>query len=92
MAQQDASISDFDEMRFVHHSIPNIDVADVNLQSELQDFTMKQPIYINAMTGGSEWTKNINEKLAIIARETGMAMAVGSTHLCFEKCKDEFFI
>lgn len=57
MAQQDASISDFDEMRFVHHSIPNIDVADVNLQSELQDFTMKQPIYINAMTGGSEWTK-----------------------------------
>ncbi|SUM34616.1 isopentenyl pyrophosphate isomerase [Staphylococcus gallinarum] len=22
MAQQDASISDFDEMRFVHHSIP----------------------------------------------------------------------
>lgn len=87
MAQQDASISDFDEMRFVHHSIPNIDVADVNLQSELQDFTMKQPIYINAMTGGSEWTKNINEKLAIIARETGMAMAVGSTHAALRNAK-----
>lgn len=87
MAQQDASISDFDEMRFVHHSIPNIDVTDVNLQSELQDFTMKQPIYINAMTGGSEWTKNINEKLAIIARETGMAMAVGSTHAALRNAK-----
>ncbi|RIP37397.1 type 2 isopentenyl-diphosphate Delta-isomerase [Staphylococcus gallinarum] len=87
MAQQDATISDFDDMRFVHHSIPNIDVADVNLQSELQDFTMKQPIYINAMTGGSEWTKNINEKLAIIARETGMAMAVGSTHAALRNAK-----
>ena len=29
MAQQDATISDFDEIRFVHHSIPNIDVDDV---------------------------------------------------------------
>ena len=32
------------------------------------------------MTGGSEWTKQINEKLATVARETGLAMAVGSTH------------
>ena len=26
MAQTDAKLSDFDEMRFVHHSIPDIDV------------------------------------------------------------------
>ena len=32
------------------------------------------------MTGGSDWTKTINEKLAVVARETGLAMAVGSTH------------
>ncbi len=38
---------------------------------------MAYPVYINAMTGGSEWTKNINEKLAVVARETGLAMAVG---------------
>ncbi|MDK9858279.1 type 2 isopentenyl-diphosphate Delta-isomerase [Staphylococcus equorum] len=87
MAQQDATISDFDEIRFVHHSIPNIDVDDVNIQSELKDFTLKQPLYINAMTGGSEWTKEINEKLAIIARETGMAMAVGSTHAALRNSK-----
>ena len=31
------------------------------------------------MTGGSDWTKTINEKLAVVARETGLAMAVGST-------------
>ena len=27
------------------------------------------------MTGGSDWTKTINEKLAVVARETGLAMA-----------------
>ena len=67
MAQKDATISDFDEIRFVHHSIPNIDVDDVDLTSNLKDFTLNQPLYINAMTGGSEWTKQINEKLAVIA-------------------------
>ncbi|MDT3982314.1 type 2 isopentenyl-diphosphate Delta-isomerase, partial [Staphylococcus ureilyticus] len=55
-------------------------VSDVNLEHSLKDFTLSQPLYINAMTGGSEWTKQINEKLAIVARESGMAMAVGSTH------------
>ncbi|RMI83988.1 type 2 isopentenyl-diphosphate Delta-isomerase [Staphylococcus pseudoxylosus] len=87
MAQQDATISDFDEIRFVHHSIPNIDVDDIDLTSDLTDFTLNQPLYINAMTGGSEWTKQINEKLAVIARETGIAMAVGSTHAALRNSK-----
>lgn len=87
MAQQDATISDFDEIRFVHHSIPNIDVDDVDLTSDLTDFTLNQPLYINAMTGGSEWTKQINEKLAVIARETGIAIAVGSTHAALRNSK-----
>src|SRR5699024_12881761 len=80
MAQTDASISDFDEIRSVHDSIPSIDVSDVNLEPSLKDFTLSQPLSINAMTGGREWTKQINEKLAIVARESGMAMEVGSTH------------
>lgn len=86
MAQSDAPQSDFDRVRFVHHSIPNINVDEVDLTSRTTDFDMTYPIYINAMTGGSEWTKQINAKLAVVARETGLAMAVGST--CrFEKSK-----
>ena len=77
MAQSDAPQSDFDRVRFVHHSIPNINVDEVDLTSRTTDFDMTYPIYINAMTG-SEWTKQINAKLAVVARETGLAMAVGS--------------
>ena len=48
---------------------------------------MQSPVYINAMTGGSDWTKQINEKLAVVARETGLAMAVGSTHAALRNLK-----
>ena len=61
MAQQDAPASDFDRVRFVHHSIPHIDVAQVNLSTHTSNFKLDYPLYINAMTGGSEWTKQINE-------------------------------
>ena len=44
-------------MRFVHHSIPSINVNDIDLTSQTSDLTMAYPVYINAMTGGSEWTK-----------------------------------
>ncbi|PTE73416.1 type 2 isopentenyl-diphosphate Delta-isomerase [Staphylococcus devriesei] len=87
MAQHDAPQSDFDRVRFVHHSIPNINVDQVDLTSNTTNFDMKYPLYINAMTGGSEWTKQINEKLAVVARETGLAMAVGSTHAALRNPK-----
>lgn len=87
MAQSDAPQSDFDRVRFVHHSIPNINVDEVDLTSRTTDFDMTYPIYINAMTGGSEWTKQINAKLAVVARETGLAMAVGSTHAALRNPK-----
>ena len=51
MAQSDAPQSDFDRVRFVHHSIPNINVDEVDLTSRTTDFDMTYPIYINAMTG-----------------------------------------
>ena len=66
MAQQDAALSDFDKVRFVHHSIPNIDVDDVDLTTRTSHFDLKYPVYINAMTGGSEWTKQINENLRLL--------------------------
>lgn len=91
MAQSDAPQSDFDRVRFVHHSIPNINVDEVDLTSRTTDFDMTYPIYINAMTGGSEWTKQINAKLAVVARETGLAMAVGSTHAALKSKMAESF-
>ncbi len=70
--------SSFKDVAFVHHSFPQIDVKDVDLSVSLGDVHFSSPFFINAMSGGSTWTGKVNEKLAIIARETGLAMATGS--------------
>lgn len=70
--------SAFFDLRFVHHNFPNMDVADVDLSSSIGPLELSSPFYINAMTGGSDWTKNINGKLAQVAAHCQIPMAVGS--------------
>lgn len=66
------------DIHFVHHSLPQTKVDDIRLDVSLDTLSFEAPFFINAMTGGSDWTKGVNEKLAIIARETNLAMATGS--------------
>lgn len=70
--------SSFKDIHFVHHSFPGINVADIDLSVSLGEMEFSAPFFINAMTGGSDWTGKLNQKLAIVARETGLAMATGS--------------
>lgn len=70
--------SSFKDVSFVHHSFPQCDVKDVSLNVSLEGLQFTSPFFINAMSGGSAWTGKVNEKLAVIARETGLAMATGS--------------
>lgn len=74
------NITDFSQIQLIHQSVPDIDLESVDLKTSFGDFTFKYPVYINAMTGGSEWTKTINEKLAMVAHRTELPMAVGSMH------------
>ncbi|OJG60566.1 isopentenyl pyrophosphate isomerase [Enterococcus italicus DSM 15952] len=55
---------------------------------------LKTPFFINAMTGGSEKTKQINEQLATLARETSLAMATGSVSIALKdpSVQDSFTI
>lgn len=75
---EDENISDFDNIKFIHHVFPEIALEDVDISTSVAGFSMEQPFYINAMTGGSNETKAINEKLAYVAKETNLLMASGS--------------
>lgn len=69
----------FDDITFVHQSIPNMKVEDVNLSTKIGELIVSSPIFINAMTGGGgERTFEINQMLAKIAAKNQMAVAVGS--------------
>lgn len=72
--------NDFDQVRFVHHSLAELSMHDVDISTSVFDFSFKQPFYINAMTGGSERAKTINQQIGIIARETGVMVATGSVN------------
>lgn len=80
LAQSDTLQSDFDRIQFVHHAIPEMDVEEVTLLPNFKALQMSHVLYINAMTGGSEWTAKTNEQLAQVAKATQIPMAVGSMH------------
>lgn len=72
-------LTGFDDMKFVNQSLPGSKLDSVKLETEIGGLSLSSPIFINAMTGGGgERTFRINRELAIAARETGSAIAVGS--------------
>ncbi|MGF9817766.1 type 2 isopentenyl-diphosphate Delta-isomerase [Brevibacillus agri] len=78
LATAETGTNSFDDVSFVPNSLPNIGYEQTRLDTEFASFRLPSPLIINAMTGGAEATTQINQKLAIIARERQLAMAVGS--------------
>lgn len=74
----DEKKSDFDNLQFVHQVFSSVSVDEVDISSTYAGLEFDQPFYINGMTGGTGRTKEYNEKLAILARETGLFIASGS--------------
>lgn len=88
LAQKDF-YNDFQRMQLFHQSLPSFDLEEVNLETNYFGHHFSTPIYINAMTGGSKKTKEINAKLAELAKRYGLAMAVGSQHAALDDAELE---
>ncbi|MGJ7919967.1 type 2 isopentenyl-diphosphate Delta-isomerase [Neobacillus sp. LXY-4] len=71
--------SSFEDVTFVHRSLPDTSLAQIKLSTKIGELLLSSPIFINAMTGGGgQQTLEINKNLAVVAKEAGLAMAVGS--------------
>jgi isopentenyl-diphosphate delta-isomerase len=66
------------DIQLVHNCLPDASTDAVAFTTRIGDLTLSSPIFINAMTGGAHETEAINRELAVVAREKGLAMAVGS--------------
>lgn len=72
-------LTGLDDVSFVHVSLPQMSLDDVNLSTQIGELSLSSPIFINAMTGGGgEATEKINREMAIAAHETGITLSVGS--------------
>lgn len=80
LTAEKAARSDFDDLTFIHRSLPETNLDEIDLTAKVGNLQWDSPLYINAMTGGSVNTGAINAQLAEAAAKTGIAIAVGSQH------------
>lgn len=75
---QETNSHGLDDVKFVHHCIPETRLDEMKLDSRIGELKLSSPIFMNAMTGGAVETFEINRDLAMAAKQCGVPMAVGS--------------
>ena len=80
----------FEEYFFMHEALPDIDLDGVDTSSAIFGQTLKTPLLISSMTGGTAEARSINRILAEAAQEVGMAMGLGSMRAAIEDSALEY--
>ncbi|WP_353095754.1 type 2 isopentenyl-diphosphate Delta-isomerase [Tissierella praeacuta] len=78
-----------------HNALPDLNFEDIDTKTVFLGKTVDYPIIINAMTGGSDFSWEINRDLSLLAKEFNIPMAVGSQTIALyddDKCKESFKI
>ncbi len=70
--------NEIDAMQFVPRALPETNRNDVSIATTWAGLDVCRPFFINAMTGGTRLAQSINRRLARVAQETTMPMALGS--------------
>lgn len=67
-----------EHVRLVHQSLPDLHIDDIDTSVELLGKTLRAPLVIAAMTGGTDRAAEVNQTLASIANERGYGFGLGS--------------
>jgi isopentenyl-diphosphate delta-isomerase len=73
-----------DSLRLVHDALPELDFDRIELSTRFLDRTLRLPLIISSMTGGTPEAQRINRALARAAQSVGCAIAVGSQRAALE--------
>jgi len=68
----------FENYRFIHQALPELDLGAVDLTTRLFHKPLLAPVLISSMTGGTKQARQINVNLAQAAQQYGVAMGLGS--------------
>jgi len=75
----------FSCVRLVHRATPELALADIDLSAGLCGKSLRAPLMIAGMTGGTERAGRINRDLAALAEEAGVAFGVGSMRILLDQ-------
>lgn len=70
----------FEDIRFLHKCLPELNPADISLSAELFGKELSVPLLVDAITGGTDAVTEINKNIAVLCDALGIAMAVGSQY------------
>src|SRR5262247_3751486 len=59
----------FECVRFVHDAIPELDFAELDTSVTLLGKTLRAPLVVTGMTGGTDRARRINREIAAVADE-----------------------
>lgn len=68
----------FASYRFDHDALPEVDKSKIDLSVTVLGKRLSAPIFVGAMTGGTERAGELNKRLAIAAARCGVGFALGS--------------
>jgi len=76
-------------VRLIHCALPELAVSEISLDTPLFGKTLRAPIVITGMTGGTERAGEVNRDLATVAERAGVAFGVGSQRAMLEDASRE---
>ena len=77
----------FERFFFEHVALPELDLDEIDLSTELFGRRLAAPYLLSSMTGGTEAARGINRRLAETAQRLGIAMGVGSQRAALERAE-----
>ncbi len=83
-AQAKTVTAGFDDIKFVHRALPEINRDDINLSTSFLKKTFSAPFIVGAMTGGTEEAIEINQNIAVAVEHLGLGMGLGSQRAVIE--------
>jgi isopentenyl-diphosphate delta-isomerase len=74
----------FEYLKLIHQAIPKYNLSEIDTSCKIFGKKMDLPLFIGALTGGTELAKKLNDRLSKSAQKSNIGMMLGSCRILFE--------
>jgi isopentenyl-diphosphate delta-isomerase len=88
-AQSRNATTGFEDVHLIHRALPEIEREKIDISTTVFDYKFSAPLFVGAMTGGTEKATKINAAIAEAVEELHLGMGVGSQRIAIDNPKVE---